>query len=216
VRVPPSVLLTPPAVPLLLDTRDTSTRCGCRRPARESGRACRSEGTASRPAGTPAGLDRPERLGHPHVPNPGDEPLIPERLAEPAVARAPQPRHDRVDVELLGEHVLTQPADAPGLERQYRPVPEHALELIAAEDEPRQSCARLAARLDLPAAGHAQVAADDDAALEPEQQILADRVHRLEHAAVHAGGDAGRLCARVRGLDLEPLPNERLNRRAAR
>ena len=54
------------------------------------------------------------------------------------------------------------------------------------------------------------MAADDDPVLEPEQEVLADRLHRLEHEAVDARGDTGRLRARVRRLDLEPLPYERL------
>ena len=40
--------------------------------------------------------------------------------------------------------------------------------------------------------------------------MLADGLDRLEHAPVDALRDTGRLAARVRRLDLEPLPDERL------
>ena len=40
--------------------------------------------------------------------------------------------------------------------------------------------------------------------------MLADGLDRLEHAPVDALCDTGRLAARVRRLDLEPLPDERL------
>ena len=73
-------------------------------------------------------------------------------------------------------------------------------------------CARLpaTARLEPPASGHPQVAPHDHPALEPEQEVLAHRVDRLEDPAVDAGRDAGGLAARMRRLDLEPLADERL------
>ena len=40
--------------------------------------------------------------------------------------------------------------------------------------------------------------------------MLADGLDRLEHAPVDPLRDTGRLAARVRRLDLEPLPDERL------
>ena len=54
------------------------------------------------------------------------------------------------------------------------------------------------------------MAPHDDPAFEPEQQMLADGLDRLEHAAVDALRDTGRLGARVRRIDLESLPDERL------
>ena len=135
--------------------------------------------------------------------------MILERLAEPHLAGAAQSRDGGVEVELLSQHVLAEPAQVPGLERQHRPVPEHALERLAPEHEPRQAASLLPTRLDPPATGHAQVAAHDDPALEAEQQVLADRLDRLEHASVDAGSDLRRLGARVRRLDLEPLADER-------
>ena len=107
-------------------------------------------------------LDRPERFGHPHVPDPGDEPLVLERLAEPTIGSAAQPRDGGVEVDLGSEHVLAEPADGPRLEREHRPVPEDALELVATKHEPRPPRPLLAARLDPPAPGHPQMAAHDD------------------------------------------------------
>ena len=50
----------------------------------------------------------------------------------------------------------------------------------------------------------------DDAALEAQHQVLADRLDRLEHAAVDPLGHALGLRARMRRLDLEPLADEHL------
>ena len=54
------------------------------------------------------------------------------------------------------------------------------------------------------------MAADDDASFEPEQKVLTDRLDRLQHSSVDADRDPRCLAARVRRLDLEPLPDERL------
>jgi hypothetical protein len=54
------------------------------------------------------------------------------------------------------------------------------------------------------------MAAEDDAALEVEQEVLADGLDTLQDAAVDGAGDARRLPARVRALGLDPLPDERL------
>jgi hypothetical protein len=54
------------------------------------------------------------------------------------------------------------------------------------------------------------VAAEHDAALEAEQEVLPDRLDRLEHAAVDDASNARRLSARVRALRLDAFPDERL------
>jgi hypothetical protein len=51
------------------------------------------------------------------------------------------------------------------------------------------------------------MAAHDESSFEPEQEMLADGLDRLEHAPVDPLRDTGRLAARVRRLDLEPLPD---------
>ena len=54
------------------------------------------------------------------------------------------------------------------------------------------------------------MAAHDDAAVEAEEEVLADRLDALEHAPVDLPRDAGHLRARMRRLDLEPLADEHL------
>ena len=85
----------------------------------------------------------------------------------------------------------------------------------ASRSAPRQHEPGLAVRLgaaldDLPAAAHAQVAAQDQAALEAQEQVLADRLDRLEPAAVEPLGRERRGCARVRRLDRDALADQHL------
>jgi hypothetical protein len=53
------------------------------------------------------------------------------------------------------------------------------------------------------------VAAKRDAALEPEQEVLPDRVHSLEAKAVETRRDAEHCAARMRRLCLDTLADER-------
>ena len=108
------------------------------------------------------------------------------------------------------EDVGAEPLERARVQLEHRPVPEHALERLAAEHEPRLAGSRLTARPQRPASGHAQMRAEHDPALEAKQQVLADRLDRLEHAPVDALGDALRLRARVRRLRLDALADERL------
>ena len=62
----------------------------------------------------------------------------------------------------------------------------------------------------LPAPAHAQVAAQDQAALEAQEQVLPDRLDRLEPAAVEPLGRERRGRARVRRLDRDALADQRL------
>src|SRR5581483_5562579 len=119
----------------------------------------------------------PQRLGAPDVPDAGDEALVEERFTDRAAVRAQERDHGLV-VGLLGEDVGADP-DGP-VELEDGAVPEHRLVLGAAEDEPRTARAGGPERTDAPAAGHAQVAPQDVPALEAEQQVLADRLHRFE------------------------------------
>lgn len=54
------------------------------------------------------------------------------------------------------------------------------------------------------------MAAQDDAALEAKQQVLPDRVDRLEPPAVEALGEALQRGTRMRRLDLHALADEDL------
>jgi hypothetical protein len=62
----------------------------------------------------------------------------------------------------------------------------------------------------LPAAAHPQVAAQDEPAFEPEQQVLSDRFDRLQPPSVERRRREGRGRARVRRLDRDALPDEHL------
>ena len=102
--------------------------------------------------------------------------------------------------------------EAPGVaaELEHRPVPEHRLVLVAAQDEPRAAAAARAALLDPPAARHPQVAAEHEAALEAQQRGSCHRLDRLERAAVQPLDEILRRGPRMRGLDLEPLAGQHL------
>ena len=63
---------------------------------------------------------------------------------------------------------------------------------------------------DLPAPAHAQVAARHETAFEAQQQVLPDRLDRLEPAAVEPLGGKHRGGARMRRLDRDALAHERL------
>jgi hypothetical protein len=54
------------------------------------------------------------------------------------------------------------------------------------------------------------VAAEDQPALEAQQEVLADGLHALQRPPVQARRDAGRRRARMRRLDLDALADERL------
>ena len=62
----------------------------------------------------------------------------------------------------------------------------------------------------LPAPAHAQVAAQDQAALEAQEQVLADRLDRLQPAAVESLGRERRGRARMRRLDRDALADQHL------
>jgi hypothetical protein len=54
------------------------------------------------------------------------------------------------------------------------------------------------------------MAAKDDAAVEVQEHVLADRIDALEHASIDCSRDARREAARIRALRLEPLADENL------
>jgi hypothetical protein len=93
---------------------------------------------------------------------------------------------------------------------EHEAVPEHALRPLAAEHEPRPAGAGGAPGPDRPATAQTQVGAEHEAALETEDEVLADRLHGLEPAAVELLRRDRRPRTRVRRLDLEPLPHEGL------
>ena len=115
------------------------------------------------------------------------------------------------------EDVRPEPRERARVQLEHGPVPEHALERLAAQHEPRLARRAPSPRgRTRPAAGHAQVRAQDDAALEAKQQVLADRLDRFEHAPVDALGDPP-ACARGCGDSTSMRwPTSACSRRAAR
>ena len=158
--------------------------------------------------------DGPQRLRHPHVPDARDEPLILEHLAErPRAVGAAEPRDESGGIRRVREQVGAEPPHRPEVERQHRPVPLGRLDRIAAEEEPRPPGSGRADRADAPAAVHPQVAPHGDAAFEPEQQVLPDRLDALEPATVDRLRDAGDEPARMRRRGRQAEPDERLESR---
>ena len=82
----------------------------------------------------------------------------------------------------------------------------------AAQYEPGSAVEPAAALLDAPATAHAQVAPQDTAALEGQEEILALRLDRLQEFSVEAFRDPLDRRARMRRLDLDALADERLER----
>jgi hypothetical protein len=82
------------------------------------------------------------------------------------------------------------------------------LPLLSAQDEPGSAHGPSPRRLDAPATAHAEVAAEDETALECEQDVLADRLDLLESAPVDPSSDSEGGCARVWRRGREDLPLE--------
>ena len=156
-------------------------------------------------------LDRPQRLGLPFVADPGDEPLVEQRVADGAALVVPaEVLHHAADVRLGGEHVRAESSDGARVQLEHGAVPLDAFVARAAQDQPGTAAARRAPRDERPAAGHPQVATQDDAALEGEQQVLADRLDGEQAPAVEALGDLPDLGTWVGSLDFDPFADERL------
>ena len=109
------------------------------------------------------------------------------------------------------EDVRAEPPAHAVVELDDRPVPQHRFVRRAAEHEPRLACAEVAAaRVNPPAALHLQMAAQDDAALEAEEDVLAHRLDLLEHAAVQPFGDALHRRRGMRCFDFDAFADEDL------
>jgi hypothetical protein len=109
------------------------------------------------------------------------------------------------------EDVRPEPPHRPSRQLQHGPVPQNRLVLASLQDQPRPPDDRpRAASPHLPAAAHAEMAPQDEPALEREQQVLPDRLDGLEPPAVEALGYPLRRRSRMRRLDREPLPDEHL------
>ena len=79
----------------------------------------------------------PQELGEPHVPDPGDEPLVEQGVTEETRrARRDDPPRERAGVRACGEQIRAEPELGAGREPERRTVTELRLELRAAQDEP--------------------------------------------------------------------------------
>jgi hypothetical protein len=66
----------------------------------------------------------PEQLGDPHVPDPGDESLVNERLSDPArLIGAPKVRDDRDRFGLGREEIGPELSNASHAEGKHRAIP---------------------------------------------------------------------------------------------
>ena len=181
----PAAPARPPGAPVDVSARPRRGERRLHQPA-GSGERPRRASRRRRPARAPTA-----RRGPPRAPRPSTCSRSPRRRAGAAAPRraggrraAARARPRPPSSNSLREDVRPEPPPhRPPLDLEHGAVPEHCLLLAAAQDEPRPADARRAARLDAPAAGHAQVAPHDDAALEAQQEVLADRLDALEHAA---------------------------------
>jgi methanogenic corrinoid protein MtbC1 len=155
-----------------------------------------------------AGL--PERFGLPHVSDAGDEPLAEQRVADGPPRLALQVLDHRREVGRIAEDVGAEAPDRLLVELEHGPVQEQRLLLVTAEDEPRPADDPRTAVTDEPTTAHPEVAPDDDPALEPQQQVLAGGLDRLETPAVDPLGDVLHRGARMRRLGRHPLPHQHL------
>ena len=156
-------------------------------------------------------LRAPQRLCEPHVPDPGDDGLIEQRLAEPArLVGGTQPREHVIEARLRLQDVRPQPCDRPCVQLENGPVPEHSFGPSPAQHEPRPAGPSTTGRRHRPATGQPQVRTEHDATVEAKDQVLAERLDRFEHAAVEPLGDPTGSSARVRRLGCDPLAYQHL------
>ena len=156
-------------------------------------------------------LHFPERLGQPHVPDPGDERLVEQRLAEPThLVGAAHALEHHVDPRRTLEDVRPQARECAGMQLEHGTVPQNSLNARATEHEPRPAGARLPTRANRPPPGHAQVRAQDDPALEAQDEVLTVRSHRFECSSVDPLGDALGPRTRMRRFGGDPLADEHL------
>ena len=155
----------------------------------------------------------PERLGEPHVPDAGDEPLVDERLAdESRLIGAPQARDDRATCSVVGREQigpeLARPAASPNASTgPFHCVASHSL---VAQDEPRQR--RAAAGLRRCRTRQRPVMRrwllTTTSPSKRRRRFFPTASDALEHAAVDRARDTRRQPARVRALGLDALTDE--------
>jgi hypothetical protein len=170
----------------------------------------------------PPRVDRgvPAALGLPHVPDARHDPLVEQRVAEPArgvvVAKAPE---DLVAVQLVREDVrpqrrqpLVEPGPALGHQLEHGAVELDDVVLRRADHEPGaagRAAPALTPAEDAPPAAHAEVRMQRQVAVEAQEQVLAPRVHGVDRAAREPLGPAVHRVTALRRLDrLDRLADE--------
>ena len=149
----------------------------------------------------------PEQLGEPHVPDPGHEPLVEKHVAEqPGRVGGPHSRRDGGRLGRVREQVGPETEVGAVRQTEHRAVPEPRLEPGSTQHEPWPPLRRGPRGHDAPATGHPEVAVNDDAAVEAEEEVLAARLDVLEHPPVDGPGD--RRAPRVRRRRLDPRSRE--------
>ena len=195
--------------------RRRATRASARPPTRAPG-GDRPRDTSREPRhGESCAL--PQRLRQPHVPDPGDERLVEQRLAERARPRRRRAgAQHRVELAAALEDVRAEPARARGRAARARARSRARL-------RPRRragratGCRRAALRAAAPTSGrHPQVGAEDDAAVEAESRFLPiastdssggrRAARRPARACARGFGDSASICS----------PTSTWSRRAAR
>ncbi len=99
---------------------------------------------------------------------------------------------------------------SPRVELEHGAAEQDADVPLTAQNEPRGAEDLRVARQHAPASLHAHVVAEHDAALESEEQVLADSANGFEPAAVERRRELLDGRARVRRLDFELLADEHL------
>ena len=139
--------------------------------------------------------------------------LVEQRLAEPtrAVDLAHAGEH-RVVPGRRSEDVRPEPGKRPRVQLEHRPVPEDTLSTLSAQDEPGATRSRIHFRPlpHRPSPAHTQVRAKDDAAFEPEHEVLPERLDGFEQAAVELPSVDRRPRPRMRRFHLDPFADEHL------
>src|SRR3954451_15911318 len=152
----------------------------------------------------------PERFRFPEVADAGDEALIEQRIAQLSLVLRAKPLQHGVVVGRLGENVGTEASRDSAIALEDRAVEHRAHVLVASQNEPRLAEDRRVSAHDEPTSLHAQVAAQDEPALEAEEEVLADCLHVFETSAVQARRELLHGGTWMRCLDFELLTDEHL------
>jgi hypothetical protein len=147
-----------------------------------------------------------QRLGFPFVAYSGNERLVQEGLAElSSLVRLAKAFEHGVESGRAVHDVRAEASQLRGSHLENRPVSLHGLPRCGAQNEPRPAQNGTVGGLHEPASTHAQVAADDKATLECEEEVLAPSLHVLQTPSVDLLRDSEQGGAWVRRLRFDHL-----------